>query len=410
MTMTTARTRATATPLDVLREHRSAMAVKGTRSRHTQARPRAELEFRARPDGTGGTTYSFNGYAAAFEAPFEMWDAWGDPYFETLAAGSCARTLGYGCDTQFLIGHNEASIPLARTRSGTMTLAADSHGLEVVVPSLDGRSPIVQSLASAMERGDMDEMSIGFIAVTQQWSPNWDERRITEINLHRGDVSMVCWAANPAANGASMTAFPVTEAAARVAGGGREARMPTAAYSVKDGETAECPQCHSKNDADAAYCDQCGTAVQPTGMTSAQENETQRCSCGNWNADDAKYCDQCGRCIASDQDADNGGRGNGNTDDDYWWSRPGQPERRASADTGLTGDADDGDSTGGPPAYDASEHGPGSLACPSCAAGNGDDAKFCDQCGAGLYDGDSLITEPLALSRQRRARALALRR
>lgn len=412
MTLTTVQrpVRAIATSLDDLREHRSAMAARNIRSRHTQVRPRAEFELRASPDGTGGTRWSFNGYAAAFEAPFEMWDAWGDPYFETLGMGSCNRTLANSADVQFLIGHNEASIPLARTRSGTMTLSADSHGLEVVVPSLDGRSPIVQSLASAMERGDMDEMSIGFIATQQQWSPDWMERRITEINLNRGDVSMVCWAANPAANGASMTALPVSEAAARAAGA-REQRMPTAPYAVHSGEDLECPQCHSMNDRDAAYCDQCGTAVQPTGQSVVDEDQTQRCPCGNWNASDAKFCDQCGTGLASDMDADNGGAGNGATDAPMpgYWSR----ERRAAgdADTSQQGDGDgDQDDAAMPPAFNAAEHGPGSTVCPSCSMPNGADARFCDQCGTGLYDNDGLIQDPMAFSRQARVRVLALRR
>lgn len=217
-------------PAAKVRERRDAMI--RVRERRTQTVPRAQFEFKARPDGTGGTNYEFHGYAATFESPFEMWDMWGDQYFEVLAAGACNRTLANQCDTQFLIGHNETSIALARTKSGTMSLSADSVGLEVVVPSLDGRSPIVQSLASAVERGDMDEMSIGFIAVQQQWSPDYMERRITEINLNRGDVSIVCWAANPAANGASMTPLPVSQAAARPSQPDREARADSAAANA----------------------------------------------------------------------------------------------------------------------------------------------------------------------------------
>ena len=40
---------------------------------------------------------------------------------------------------------------------------------------------------------------------------------------------------------------------------------------------------------------------------------------------------------------------------------------------------------------------------------NSTDARFCDQCGSGLYDNDGLIEDPLALARQRRVRVLALR-
>jgi HK97 family phage prohead protease len=369
------------TPVDVLREHRSGM--RGQRER--RARP-AQFEFRAKPDGTGGTTYAFEGYAATFEQPFDMWDAWGDPYMEVLGASACTRTLANNADVHFLIGHDEAGISLARTKSGTMALSADTSGLHVAVPSLDGRSPIVQSLASAMARGDMDEMSIGFVCTQQDWSPDWMTRRINEINLNRGDVSVVCWAANPNANGAAMTAVPVSEAAARAAGL-REARTPTAPYSAKAGEDAECPQCHSMNDGDAAYCDQCGTAVRPTGQSTAAENETQRCGCGNWSADDAKFCDQCGTNIASDRDADNGGSGNGATEAPSAWDWR-RPERRAAA--GAEPEPD----FSAAPAQDTSSHGDSSLTCPAgeCEAPNAQDARYCDQCGQCLYDDGGLIS------------------
>jgi len=396
------------TPLELLRERRSAM--RGRRERRHQpllmpgmsrqqlsrGNVRAQFEFRANPDSASGPSFRFEGYAATFEQPFEMWDAWGDPYEEVLSAGACNRTLANGCDTQFLVGHDETGLPMARTRSTTMTLSADTTGLLTFVPRLDGRNPQVLQLASAMERGDVDEMSIGFICTGQSWSRDWMERRITELSLHRGDVSIVCWAANPNANGASLEAVPVSEAAARQAGFGREARTPTAPYLAKPGEGNECPQCHSQNDSDAAYCDQCGTAIRPSGASTAQENETQRCSCGTWNADDAKFCDQCGQNISSDLDADNGGRGNGATEaaTSYWdWSRRRPGERRANAeDPGLEPDGAEPDFTGAPP-HDTSEHGPGSLVCPNgqCARANGPDAKYCDQCGQVLYDDGGLI-------------------
>lgn len=255
MTVTSIRSRLTA-PAEVLAEHRG-QHQPGQRERRRQPlaspfgeqqelRSRAQFEFRANPDSASGPSYRFDGYAATVEDPFRMWDLWGDPYFETVAASAFNRTLANGCDTQFLVGHDESGLPMARTRSGTMTLSADSTGLLVVAPSLDGRNPQVQQLASAMERGDVDEMSIGFIAVAQQWSPDWMERRITEINLNRGDVSIVCWAANPNAAGASMEALPVSAAASRAAAVDRERRAdgeavvePAAEEVVVEGDGVE---------------------------------------------------------------------------------------------------------------------------------------------------------------------------
>jgi HK97 family phage prohead protease len=265
------------TPAAVLAERRSVLP-----GHREQRRQHAEFEFRANPSGASGQTWMFNGYAATFEQPFDMWDMWGDPYQEVLDAQACAGTLAAGADVQLLIGHDTAGIPLARTGSGTMTLAADSTGLHVNAPALDGRSPLVQSLASAMERGDMDEMSIGFIALAQQWSPDYMERRITAVDLHRGDVSIVCWAANPNANGATLTVpFPVTAAGALAAGGAPVERRalpadgPQPDFSAKPAHEADahgpgspqCPDqaCGAANAADAAYCDQCGQVLYDQG-------------------------------------------------------------------------------------------------------------------------------------------------
>jgi HK97 family phage prohead protease len=162
------------------------------------------LEMRAKPDGTGGTTFVFDGYGSTFDEPFEMWDPWGDPYTEVVRQGAFSRSLGRAdLDVPFLIGHNEQGIPLARTRNGTMKLSQDTHGLAVWAEMDGGRSD-VRNLASAVERGDLDEMSIGFVTMGQEWSPDWETRAMTDLELHRGDVSAVALAANPGTAGATM--------------------------------------------------------------------------------------------------------------------------------------------------------------------------------------------------------------
>src|SRR5215472_6344720 len=90
------------------------------------------LEMRTRPDGTGGTTFEFEGYGAVFDTPFDMWDQWGDPYTEVVKPGAFTRSLARpDLDVPFLIGHNDAGIPLARTTNRTMRLSQDSRGLLV---------------------------------------------------------------------------------------------------------------------------------------------------------------------------------------------------------------------------------------------------------------------------------------
>jgi hypothetical protein len=48
-----------------------------------------------------------------------------------------------------------------------------------------------------MERGDLDEMSFAFRVVRQDWAPDWSQRDIREVDLNKGDVSVVNYGANP---------------------------------------------------------------------------------------------------------------------------------------------------------------------------------------------------------------------
>jgi hypothetical protein len=48
-----------------------------------------------------------------------------------------------------------------------------------------------------MDRGDLDEMSFAFRVTRQEWSPDYSQRDITEVNLNKGDVSIVNYGANP---------------------------------------------------------------------------------------------------------------------------------------------------------------------------------------------------------------------
>ena len=194
------------------------MAMRGVPERLALSFAGGGIEMRAKPNGTAaGSAFEWNGYAAVYGTPFDMYDPWGERYTESVAPGACRRSLANpNLDVPFLVGHNDAGIPLARTKSGTMQLAEDSHGLHVHVPSMDGRREEVRALASAVERGDMDEMSLAFICLTppdQQWDAAMEHRTVGEMDLHRGDVCAVVHGANSATAGASM--FPVEQLAFR---------------------------------------------------------------------------------------------------------------------------------------------------------------------------------------------------
>lgn len=160
------------------------------RGRTVEARRFAVPEVRADEDGG----VSMSGYATVYEFPY---DVAGGPerggWSEVIAEGACAKSVVERDDVRLLVNHE--GLPLARTAAKTLTLASDAVGLRCDA-SLDRSSPLVASVLSAMERGDLDEMSFAFRVVRQEWDADYLERRITEVQLF--DVSLVTYPANPA--------------------------------------------------------------------------------------------------------------------------------------------------------------------------------------------------------------------
>jgi HK97 family phage prohead protease len=136
------------------------------------------------------------GYASIFDHPY---DVYGGPtrggWTERVDPRAFDVTLAAKPDLHLLINH--AGMPLARTKSGTLTVSADARGLAVRAP-LDVSDPDVQRLLPKMRRGDMDEMSFAFRTKADTWSDDDTQRTLTEVSLHKGDVSVVNWGANPA--------------------------------------------------------------------------------------------------------------------------------------------------------------------------------------------------------------------
>lgn len=145
---------------------------------------------------SAGDSLTLVGYASVFDTSYPVaggpehggWD-------EIVDRAAFNRTLSEKPDTHLLINH--AGMPLARTKSGTMRLATDDHGLHVEA-DLDRRDPDVQSLEVKMGRGDMDQMSFAFRTIRHEFNEDLSERRMLEVSIHKGDVSVVNFGANPA--------------------------------------------------------------------------------------------------------------------------------------------------------------------------------------------------------------------
>jgi HK97 family phage prohead protease len=154
-----------------------------------EVRKLAKLEVRATPDGGA----ILEGYATVYNYAYDLG---GGPsqggFTEIIASGAAAKSAGEA-DVRLLVNHD--GIPLARTKSGTMTLQSDDIGLRVTA-QLDPTNPMAASLRSAMERGDMDQMSFAFKVIRDSWDAQYDVRTIHEVKLF--DVSAVTFPANPA--------------------------------------------------------------------------------------------------------------------------------------------------------------------------------------------------------------------
>lgn len=147
-----------------------------------------------RAERDGVSTATFSRYASITGTPYEMWDSYG-PYLEVVDPAAFARTLEADPLVEFSVNHGR-SIPMAHTRNETLALSVDEHGLRYT-PTVDTRRTDVADAVLAMERGDLVESSFKFRITRGQWSEDFGTYTIHEVDLHRGDVSIVNFGANP---------------------------------------------------------------------------------------------------------------------------------------------------------------------------------------------------------------------
>lgn len=167
------------------------------------------VAFRADMQLRDGTTDSgllhFTGYASTYEQPYEMYDFFG-PYTEVVSAGAATDSLNRAdLDVPLVLQHDSLR-RIARTTNGSLTLSQDDHGLRVDAPSLDPADGDVAYIAPKLRAGLIDEMSFMFRITAGHWSPDYTEFRIAQFDIHRGDVAIVGYGANPSTSGALRSA------------------------------------------------------------------------------------------------------------------------------------------------------------------------------------------------------------
>lgn len=163
----------------------------------SRAAVRATLsDVQVREAADGGGALEFLGHASVYEAAYEMWDMFG-PYTEIVSEGAGSDSLARAdLDVPLVLGHDQLR-RMARTTTGTLFLTEDATGLSVHAPALDLTDHDVAYIAPKLRSGLVDEMSFAFRIEAGQWSPDYSEYRITRYDIHRGDVAIVGYGANP---------------------------------------------------------------------------------------------------------------------------------------------------------------------------------------------------------------------
>lgn len=130
-----------------------------------------------------------SGYAITWNRPAVI----AGLFEERFARGAFDRYLADSPDVACLWAHDVAR-PLARTGNGTLTLRTDNIGLWFSAVLAEG-APLAAEAAALVGNGTVQEMSVGFFPVREEWDDRGDmpKRLITEAGLI--EVSVVLWGA-----------------------------------------------------------------------------------------------------------------------------------------------------------------------------------------------------------------------
>jgi HK97 family phage prohead protease len=158
------------------------------------AAPLVRFHSRAQVSEPSDGPIKFEGIASTTEQPYQMFDVFG-PYTEVMAAGAFAQTLAANPDVPLTLQHNSLQ-RIASTKNGTLQLDENEDGLHVMA-ELDPEDRDVQYIVPKLRSGLIDEMSFAFTIEASEWSPDFTELRIKQVNIDRGDVSIVGFGANP---------------------------------------------------------------------------------------------------------------------------------------------------------------------------------------------------------------------
>ena len=127
------------------------------------------------------------GHASVFNRDADI----GGWFIESVSPGAFRRAIAED-DVRALFNH-DPNFVLGRNRAGTLKLSEDDIGLAIEIAPPD--TQFARDLAVSIERGDINQMSIGFRALKEEWDESGDllKRKLLEVELF--DVSPVTFPA-----------------------------------------------------------------------------------------------------------------------------------------------------------------------------------------------------------------------
>lgn len=144
----------------------------------------------------------FEGHASITDTWYEMWD-WYGPYVEKVRSGAFFETLARpDLDVPLVLQHDSLR-RIARTTNTTLWLDEDDKGLHVLA-KLNPIDHDVAYIRNKLDENLIDEMSFRFRILDGLWSEDFTEFEIIKVDIHRGDVAIVGYGANPYTAGSGL--------------------------------------------------------------------------------------------------------------------------------------------------------------------------------------------------------------
>lgn len=137
-----------------------------------------------------GEAPRIRGHAAVFDKLSENLGG----FREKIAPGAFADTIKAD-DVRALFNHSPDFV-IGRNRAGTLRMTEDDRGLAVDIDPPD--TAFARDLMISMERGDINQMSFGFVTQRDEWDqsdPKAIVRTLQQVRLF--DVSVVTYPAYP---------------------------------------------------------------------------------------------------------------------------------------------------------------------------------------------------------------------